>query len=151
MRLWHKDLIPVLPDKQLISQWRECCAIAGNIAKFGGPHHLLVNKIMEYPIDHFFSYTFLVMNEMDCRGFAINPKSYQNFEIRMINFLGRVPNSLVPINDIFKNWHTGNYCFQCVLNLMEKHDCGMSSNPISVSFMKNVRAILLICFLIMKI
>ena len=124
MRLWHKDLIPYLPDKQLISQWRECCAIAGNIAKFGSPHHLLVNKIMNYPIDHFFSYTFLVMNEMDHRGFSINPKSYQNFEIRMINFLGRVPESMVPINDIFKGWHNRPYFAQCVYNLMEKHDCG---------------------------
>lgn len=33
MRLWHKDLIPYLPRQQLIAQWRECCAIAGSIAK----------------------------------------------------------------------------------------------------------------------
>lgn len=25
MRLWHKDLIPVLPRKQLLGQWLECC------------------------------------------------------------------------------------------------------------------------------
>ena len=124
MRLWHKDLIPYLPDKQLISQWRECCAIAGNIAKFGSPHHLLVNKIMNYPIDHFYSYTFLVMNEMDCRGFAINPKSFQNFEIRMINILGRPPESMVPKPYIFAGWHTYKYFLQCYYNLAEKHDCG---------------------------
>ena len=23
MRLWHKDLIPALPDKQLCAQWKE--------------------------------------------------------------------------------------------------------------------------------
>lgn len=28
MRLWHKDLIPALPRKQLLGQWRELCAIS---------------------------------------------------------------------------------------------------------------------------
>ena len=41
MRLWHKDLIPYLPKQQLISQWRECCCIAKNIADNGTPNHLL--------------------------------------------------------------------------------------------------------------
>ena len=27
MRLWHYDLISVLPNKMLVSQWRECIAI----------------------------------------------------------------------------------------------------------------------------
>ena len=27
MRLWHEKLIPVLPNKMLVSQWRECIAI----------------------------------------------------------------------------------------------------------------------------
>ena len=29
MRLWHYKLIPYLPKKQLVSQWRECIAIMG--------------------------------------------------------------------------------------------------------------------------
>jgi uncharacterized protein (TIGR02328 family) len=33
MRLWHKDLISVLPRQQLLGQWRECCLIARNIAE----------------------------------------------------------------------------------------------------------------------
>ena len=49
MRLWHKDLIDVLPNGQLLGQWRECCAIARNIKAKGTPNHLLVNKIMDYP------------------------------------------------------------------------------------------------------
>ena len=50
MRLWHKDLISCLPRLQLIGQWRECCLIAKNIAEKGTPNHLLVNKIISYPI-----------------------------------------------------------------------------------------------------
>ena len=49
MRLWHKDLIGVLPQKQLVSQWRECCAIVRNIAVNGSPNHIPVNKVMDYP------------------------------------------------------------------------------------------------------
>lgn len=33
MRIWHTDLIKVLPREQLISQWRECSSIAGAIQK----------------------------------------------------------------------------------------------------------------------
>ena len=33
MRLWHVDLIEVLPRKQLLSQWRECCCIARRVDK----------------------------------------------------------------------------------------------------------------------
>lgn len=47
MRLWHKDLIPYLLKLQLLSQWRECCAICSNIANKGTPNHILVNKIMD--------------------------------------------------------------------------------------------------------
>ena len=125
MRLWHKDLIPYLPDKQLISQWRECCAIAGNIAKFGYPHHLLVNKIIDYPIDHFYSYTFLVLEEMKARDFEISPRSFQNFQFHMIKIgHGFSPESHIPKPYIFAGWHTYEYFLQCYYNLAEKHDCG---------------------------
>lgn len=33
MRLWHKDLIKVLPKEQLLGQWRELACIAKNIKK----------------------------------------------------------------------------------------------------------------------
>ena len=64
MRLWHKDLIKVLPRQQLVSQWRECCAIAGRLAKYGTPNHLLVNKILDYHPDHFVFYANLVVKEI---------------------------------------------------------------------------------------
>ena len=54
MRIWYKRLIHLLPAKQLISQWRECSAIAGNIMIIGNPNHILVNKIMDYDIESFY-------------------------------------------------------------------------------------------------
>lgn len=68
MRLWHKDLIPVLPRQQLLSQWREVCGIAANIAQKGSPDHILVNKIMNYPVDNFVIYTDMVIKEINSRN-----------------------------------------------------------------------------------
>ena len=49
MRIWHTQLIKVLPREQLIAQWRELSAIAGAIIKNGTPNHILVNFVLHYP------------------------------------------------------------------------------------------------------
>ena len=43
MRLWHIDLIPYLPDLQLIAQWRELNSIFKKQDK-----HILINYIYNY-------------------------------------------------------------------------------------------------------
>lgn len=65
MRLWHKDLISVLPRQQLLGQWRELCVIMSNIAKKGTPNHMLVNKVMDYDPREFFAYANAVKMEME--------------------------------------------------------------------------------------
>ena len=117
MRLWHKDLIPVLPRKQLLGQWRECCAIAKNIAEKETPNHLLVNRIMDYPRDHFLHYCELVFKEMKRRGFKVSweDKAAQYFPSIYL---------LVPYHEIFDKWHDDQYLLQCFYNLQEKFDCG---------------------------
>lgn len=74
MRLWHIDLIPVLPREQLVAQWRECSAIAGAILKNGSPNHLLVNFVMNYPFDEFISYCYYVRQEMTKREYKTMEK-----------------------------------------------------------------------------
>lgn len=69
MRLWHKDLIKVLPREQLVAQWRELSAIAGNINEKGAPNHILVNKIMDYGLWNFISYAYHVRAEMTKREY----------------------------------------------------------------------------------
>ena len=59
MRLWHKDLISILPREQLVAQWRELSAIAGAIQKNGTPNHGLVNFVLDYDYDNFISYAYL--------------------------------------------------------------------------------------------
>ena len=122
MRLWHKYLIGALPRKQLLGQWRECCLIAKNIAEKGTPNHLLVNKVMEYPIGHFFIYCESVYDEMCFRGYKCNP----NKIIQYADALGFDHTDTYGIYypDIFSDWHDRRYLTQCFYNLQEKYDCG---------------------------
>ncbi len=119
MRLWHKDLIPVLPDKQLIGQWRECCAIASNIANKGTPNHILVNRIMDYPIGHFYIYGVLVYTEMKRRRFKCEFVKFAT----LINDSTNPPFWVPQIEDVFNDWHNRRYLLQCIYNLQEKYDC----------------------------
>lgn len=127
MRLWHKDLLFVLPRQQLLGQWRECCAIAKNIAEKGTPNHVLVNKIMDYPICHFASYARIVSDEMKNRGYKLTDKAVNDFiynlglageKIDDFNFNSEIDRSL-----IFPKWHDYRYLRQCYYNLQEKYDC----------------------------
>lgn len=115
MRLWHKDLIPVLPRQQLLGQWRECCLITKSIAEKGTPNHILVNRIMDYPMDHFYSFCYNVKVEMIQRKYQIKSQI-------------KDPWYYVRCNDLFKNWHNDIYLRQCLYNLEEKYICGGISN-----------------------
>lgn len=116
MRLWHKDLIPYLPRQQLLSQYRECCCIAKSISEKDTPNHILVNKIMYYPIEHFYVYTFMVADEMKKRGYKCNWDKFHKWLQKDFN--------CVIINSLFKFWHNQRYLIQCYYNLQEKYDCG---------------------------
>ena len=115
MRLWHKELIPFLPRQQLLGQWRECCAIAFNIEQNGTPNHVLVNKVMDYPREHFNSYAHIVYSEMLRRGYKADWKKFAGKETCKFLPEGR---------ELFKGWHNERYMRQCIYNLQEKADCG---------------------------
>ena len=123
MRLWHKDLIPVLPRQQLLGQWRECCLIAKLIAEKGTPNHILVNKILDYPLEDFFSYGMGVAAELFKRGCKVTQKSMMDFT----NNIGAHDVTAliyVPREEVFFDWHNPRYLTQCYYNLQEKYDCG---------------------------
>ena len=127
MRLWHYKLIPYLPQKQLVAQWRECCCIAKNIADNGTPNHLLVNKILEYAPIHFIQYTNLILAEMNERGYKVSETSFLNFCNNMrasaLCFNDKWDSNIIKDNKIFPYWHRDRYLKQCLYNLQEKFDC----------------------------
>lgn len=120
MRLWHKKIIKVLPDKMLLSQWRELSAIVGSINKNGTPNHRLVNILMDYPKDHLYTYTKRVYEEMKRRNFKVSNSvldkiyTYTGFNI-----------DEVSQSELYSNWHNKRYLIQCLKNLEEKYDRGI--------------------------
>lgn len=121
MRLWHKDLIPYLPRQQLIAQWRECCAIASNIAKKGTPNHLLVNKVLSSRGD-FYAYCGGVVGELEKRGYKVSLKTVKTCVENIFSCDNYDTN--YTHNSIFPDWHNDRYLKQCLFNLQEKFDCG---------------------------
>jgi len=117
MRLWHKDLIAVLPRLQLLGQWRECCLIARSIAQEGSPGHLLVNRVMDYPVEHFYAYALTVCREMRDRGYKCD---FDKIE----QWIPLPEGTDLSGLDVFPRWHTDRYLLQCLYNLQEKYDCG---------------------------
>lgn len=118
MRLWHKKLIQVLPQKQLVSQWRELAALAKDIREKGKTNHILINKIMDFPLTHFTSYAELVYLELIRRGYQVN----ESVRTRIFS----VTNVRMEISfpELYAGWHEKRYLRQCFFNLQEKADCG---------------------------
>lgn len=123
MRLWHKSLIPVLPKKWLQAQWRECSAIAGNINLKGTPNHVLVNKVMDYPMNHFISYSYYVRAELTKR----DVKTMDSVWNKTISLTDNDYN-ILPIEEIYPRWHDDTYLTICFYNLYEKWACGAEIN-----------------------
>lgn len=121
MRLWHKDLISVLPRQQLLGQWRECCAIMANIAKNGTPNNVLVNKVMDYKLEHLYRYSSCVVYEMLQRGYRYQ---WNKFESHYCKVEHSADVSHIERQFIYDGWMNDRYLLQCYYNLQEKYDCG---------------------------
>lgn len=118
MRLWHKDLISFLPREQLVAQWRELSACAGNIKFNGTPNHILVNKIIKYPTNHFITYAAAVRAEMTRRG-------YRTMDSVWNKIIGIADDyNILPLDEIYIEWMDNTYLVICYYNLLEKYMCG---------------------------
>lgn len=113
MRLWHYKLIPYLPNKMLISQWRECIAIKRQWEK-GTLKHPLVSYIMEHNKKYFRNYIYKVIIELDKRHINFNEKLYEE----LIDFCFN-DGSVVSTNLMYPE-HDESYLIQCIYNLQEK-------------------------------
>lgn len=118
MRLWHTDLISVLPREQLVAQWRELSAIARAIQKKGTPNHILVNFVLDYDYDNFISYAAEVREEMTRRGYRTMPSVWDKITSLKSNW------TRLPHNEIYKEKMNDIYLKICYYNLYEKYICG---------------------------
>lgn len=120
MRLWHTELIDVLPREQLVAQWRELSAIAGAIKKNGTPNHLLVNFILEYDWEHFISYAYYVRQEMTKRGYRTMDSVWN----KICSIGGSSYAVILPLKKVYAEKMDDVYFNICYYNLFEKYLCG---------------------------
>lgn len=114
MRLWHTDLISVLPRQQMIGQWRELNSIYKNQNK-----HILINFVYDKPKVDLSNYSARVMREMENRCYNIDHTNFHNYF---------KPEDIVYMQKPFSEKMDDKYLTECYFNLMEKHDCGGMSD-----------------------
>jgi len=122
MRIWHKDLLEALPDKQFKGQNRELVAIMRAWRDNGKTNHILINKVMNYDKSHLGYYAELYYEEYFRRYGKINGKILNEFW--EFCFPGATDDCYIkPTYDcLFGGWHNDTYLRQCLYNLEEK-DC----------------------------
>ena len=123
MKIWHKDLIPVLPNRMLIGQFRQLCDIARDIMIKGKTGNPFVDRVNDFPELHLYFYAMLVREEIEKRGYYCEWKKLE----RWIPIYLTTASKEVPMNKsaIFaEGWHNDRYFEQCYYSLQEMYDCG---------------------------
>lgn len=118
MRLWHVNLIKVLPREQLVAQWREISACVGSIQKKGTPNHILVNFIIDYDFDHLISYAYYVREEMTRRGYRTMNSVWEKIVSLKPDY------TILPLKEVYARKMDTLYLNICYYNLYEKYLCG---------------------------
>ena len=116
MRLWHEQIIHLLPKNQLLGQHRECCALRGN---GWNKKHKTVDYVFTYSPYNLFIYHSKIMDEMEKRGYTVSR------EWRDKNYRGQKVESYSNIEEtnisspIYKE-HNDEYLLECIENLAGK-------------------------------
>lgn len=116
MRLWHEQIIHLLPKNQLLGQHRECCALRGN---GWNKKHKTVDYVFTYSPYNLFIYHSKIMDEMEKRGYRVSR------EWRDKNYRGQKAESYSNLEEtsisspIYKE-HNSEYLAECIENLAGK-------------------------------
>ena len=122
MRLWDYRLIPVLPNKMLVAEWRECIAIKRQWEK-GTLKHRLVSYVMDYDKVMFLAYFVRIKHELENRNIK-----YQNkYFTEIYDFCSNKKWTDLILDGLIYPEHNDRYLKQCYYNLEEKADRGIIS------------------------
>lgn len=116
MRLWHQDLIPLLPRGQLLGQHREIAALRG----LGwGRRHSTVDYVFRHPPYKLYQFHLVVMDEMKRREYHPDPRWYDPLYRggRCEPYGIAVP---VPLTRPIYPEHDDRYLRECLINLKAK-------------------------------
>ena len=116
MRLWHEQIIHLLPKNQLLGQHRECCALRGN---GWNKKHKTVDYVFTYFPYNLFIYHSKIMDEMEKRGYIVSTewrdKNYRGQKAEIYSNLEETNIS----SPIYKE-HNSEYLLECIENLATK-------------------------------
>lgn len=116
MRLWHEQIIHLLPKNQLLGQHRECCALRGN---GWNKKHKTVEYVFTYSPYNLFIYHSKIMDEMEKRGYRVSKewrdKNYRGQKVESYSNLEETNIS----SPIYKE-HNDEYLLECIENLAGK-------------------------------
>lgn len=124
LRLWHKDLIPFLPDHLLLDMIQNAEIIAENLYRYDYPGSEEISKILQFPISHFYTYYMLVKDEYARRGHRIDDSTFMHY---IMNYAETDIFTNIEETNIFDTWHNSRYLQQCILILEEMFDNGVIS------------------------
>lgn len=119
MRLWHYELLPILPWRQLLGQHRECVALRG---RGWGRKHKTVNYVFTHPYEYLYRYHIAVLKEMELRGYEPKLIWYDNrYRGRRLGFDLSPFTDLEPLDPLVRYpEHNHQYLLECLENLKWK-------------------------------
>lgn len=127
MCLWHQVLIPLLPHQQLLDLHREICALRG---QEWGRKHATVDYVFTYRPDYLVAYHWLVMDEMEHRGYKLDRSwyhpHYRGKELGKVDgwcetsLVQRCYNITKEYNENIYREHNDAYLAECLENLRQK-------------------------------
>ena len=117
MRLWHYEMIPILPRQQLLGQHRELAALRGN---GWGKKHSTINYVFLHPWEYLYQYHMLILKEMQRRGYHPDPR-WEKFDYRGKNCAALIIDweCRTRINKQYPE-HDKKYLHSCLKNLSAK-------------------------------
>lgn len=147
MRLWPYQLIPYLPYRHLLGQWREVLAVSGMYAR-NEINHCIIDRVKDYSPLHLSVYTDIVKQEMIRREYKIGENALEKLmndinyptclqDVTIMNVQGLAEDGAEPlpligfselgtgghVEILFQNFHHKRYLLQCLLKFQEFHDC----------------------------
>ena len=128
MRLWHYELISILPKNILIRLWHDCEAIGSNLERKGTTGDVKCEKILDYASWEFYKYCLRVKEVMLEKHCKINSRLSKLLFDRIKNNEDKFHTFNLEPHSIFMSWHDLNYFDLCYKLIKELHDCNVIKN-----------------------
>jgi len=145
-RLFHKALIPVLPDDYLIYQLYDCVNIAEALQATGSTGSAITQKILTYVIDEFYTYFLLVRDEAIRRRLAVDiDEIEQDFMFALTDYTQRNTFTVVDYRLLYIHWMSTRYLQQNLLLLEELYDNDVISLKDWFKVVNEVRNMSVLC------